>query len=383
MELTDFQRRALGVLTAVAVLFGAYFLRGFFILIVMSAVAAYLFRPVYRWLTQRVGAGLAGVLTLLCVLLAVVVPLAALVFVATIQITRMVENVSESLGDTDLTALAQRSLDAANDLLARIPFVHVEVTPDSVRDWIGSLTQNVGQGVLQFLQTAVGSVAAAVAYSIIFVYLFLSLLRNNDKLITLARQLNPLGEDVTDLYLDKIGAMVRATVKGQFVIAFVQGLAGAASIYVAGFHEAFFFFVILLTALSIIPLGGGIVTIPFGIGMVAFGHPVGGLFVVGWHLLVVTNIDNVLRPILVPRDTRLDPALMLLAVFAGISAFGFWGIVLGPVFMIVIVTTIDVYLAVYKGVPLDDGGDAPKEHPPWWRRLLGKAKTDQSSFAST
>ncbi len=60
-----------------------------------------------------------------------------------------------------------------------------------------------------------------------------------------------------------------------------------------------------------------------------------------------------MRPILVPRDARLNSALMLMAVFAGIAMFGPWGIVIGPVLMIVIVTTIDVYLAVYKGVCLE------------------------------
>ena len=60
--------------------------------------------------------------------------------------------------------------------------------------------------------------------------------------------------------------MVRGTVNGQFVIAACQGVAGAASIYLAGFHSGFFIFAIVLTALSIIPLGGGVVTIPFGIG---------------------------------------------------------------------------------------------------------------------
>ena len=79
-----------------------------------------------------------------------------------------------------------------------------------------------------------------------------------------------------------------------------------------------------------------------------------------WHLLVVTNIDNVLRPLLVPRAARLDPALMLLAVFAGIAMFGFWGLIIGPVLMIIIVTTISVYLAVYKGGELESAADAPK-----------------------
>jgi predicted PurR-regulated permease PerM len=188
-------------------------------------------------------------------------------------------------------------------------------------------------------------------------YVFVALLTNRDKLLTLIRQLNPLGEDVTDLYLRKMGSMVRGTVSGQFVIAHCQGVAGAASVYVAGFRHSFFIFAILLTALSIIPLGAGIVTIPFGIGMIFYGNVIGGAFVVLWHLIFVTNIDNFLRPVLVPRDARLNPALMLLAVFAGIAMFGPWGIVIGPVLMIVVVTTIDVYLAVYKGVEIEEHVD--------------------------
>jgi len=167
--------------------------------------------------------------------------------------------------------------------------------------------------------------------------------------------------------------MVRGTVNGQFVIALCQGVAGAASIYVGGFHQGFFIFAILLTVLSIIPLGGGIVTIPFGIGMIFYGNIVGGAFVILWHLLVVTNIDNFLRPILVPRDARLNSALMLLSVFAGLAMFGPWGIVIGPVLMILIVTTVDVYLAVYKGVEFDEPeakSDAGADKAPIWRRWL-------------
>ena len=98
-----------------------------------------------------------------------------------------------------------------------------------------------------------------------------------------------------------MGAMVRGTVRGQFVIAVAQGMAGAVSIYIAGIHDGFFMFAILLTALSFIPLGGGIVTIPFGIGMVLFGNVCRRRVRRRWHLIVVTNIDNVLRPILVPK----------------------------------------------------------------------------------
>jgi predicted PurR-regulated permease PerM len=365
-EFTASQKRALAIATVIAIAFGAYFLRGFFMIIVMAAVSAYLFHPVFIWLGKRLNKGLSVTLTVLAALFAVIIPLSLLVLLAVVQISAMVRSVSEWVSRTDLSSLGDRTLKFVNDSVDRIPFLAgFDITPEMLRERMTTVAQHAGEFALTFLQGAAGGLAGALTGAVLFIYVFISLLSNHDRVQMLIRQLNPLGEDVTDLYLEKMGAMVRGAVFGQFVIALAQGLAGAVSIYIAGFHDGFFIFAILLTALSVIPLGGGIVSIPFGIGMVLFGNVWGGLFVVVWHLIVVTNIDNVLRPILVPRQARLDSALMLLAVFAGITMFGFLGIIIGPVLMIIIVTTITVYLAVYKGVPItnaedeDDGPDEP------------------------
>lgn len=363
-DFTLTQRRALAVFTVIALGFGAYFLRGYFVLIVVAAVGAYLFTPLFRLLSRRVPAGLAATGTLLAALVAVIVPVGLSVFLAVAQITRTAGDVAEWVQATDPNALGDKALKFVNGLLERVPFVHVELTMDSVREAMVDVAQKGGEQLLHLLQGAVGGAVGAITASIIFLYVFLALLTHREELQTLIRRLNPLGSEVTDLYLAKMGSMVRGTVGGQFVIAFCQGVAGAASIYIAGFHQAFFVFAILLSALSVIPLGGGIVTIPFGIGMALFGNVAGGVFVVAFHLIVVTNIDNFLRPILVPRDARLNSALMLLAVFAGIGMFGFWGIVIGPVLMIIIVTTIDVYLAVYHGVPMESHDEEPGEPKP-------------------
>src|SRR5271167_1571501 len=367
-EFTLTQKRALAVVTIVSLLFAAYFLRNYFVLIVVAAVGAYLFTPLFNWFGRRLGSGLAATCTLLSALLVVIVPVGLLVLLAIVQITRMVTHVAGWVQRTNLSDLDNTTLQAVNQLLARVPFLHVTVTAESLRKTMATVSQKAGEWTLHFLQDTAGSLFGAVTSAIIFLYVFVALLTNREKLLTLIRQLNPLGDEVTDLYLRKMGSMVRGTVNGQFVIALCQGVAGAGSIYVAGFHHGFFIFAILLTALSIIPLGGGIVTIPFGIGMIFYGNIIGGSFVVLWHLLVVTNIDNFLRPILVPRDARLNSALMLLSVFAGIGMFGPWGIVIGPVLMILIVTTIDVYLAVYKGVELVQTPDNAPERRSWLRR---------------
>ena len=362
---TQTQKRALAIATVLAILVGAYFLRGYFMVIVVAAVTAYLFNPLYDWFLARLSRGLSVTFTLLAAIVAVIIPIGLLVLFAAVQISAMVRSVSAWVSRTDLNSLGDHALKWVNDALDKIPFLaDVNVTPQLLQEKMSTLGQRAGEYALGFLQNAAGGLAGGLTAAVLFVYVFISLLSNRERVQMLIHKLNPLGEDVTDLYLEKMGAMVRGAVFGQFVIALAQGLAGAASIYLAGFHEGFFIFAILLSALSVIPLGGGVVSIPFGIGMMLFGNVFGGLFVIGWHLLVVTNIDNVLRPILIPRAARLDSALMLLAVFAGIGMFGFLGIVIGPVLMIVIVTTISVYLAVFKGVPIDEPEDEDQPRAP-------------------
>jgi predicted PurR-regulated permease PerM len=379
-DFTVTQKRALAILTVLALGFGAYFLRTYFVLIVVAAVGAYLFTPLYQRFRQRMGTGLSATLTLFAAIATVAVPVSLVIVLAVVQIGEMVTGISNWVGHTDLSALGNRLLDSANQLLARVPFLDVTLTMDSIRDNMVKVGQTVGEAALRFASSSAGSLFSTLTSAIIFLYVFLSLLIGGHKVIDLIKHLNPLGEDVSDLYIAKIGAMVKATVKGQFIIAVCQGVAGAISIYIGGIHDAFFMFAIFLTALSFIPLGSGIVTIPLGIGMALFGNVFGGIFVVVFHIVATTNIDNVLRPLLVPKEAHLNAALMLLSVFAGLQMFGFWGIVLGPVLMIIIVTTISVYLAVYKGVELEHhhvGTEAEAETEPrtsLWKSLISRFK---------
>lgn len=377
-DFTVTQKRALAVLTVVALAFGAYFLRTYFVLIVIAAVAAYLFTPLFRRFRRKMGPGLAATCTLLCAIVAVAVPITLVIVLAVVQISEMVEGINNWVATTDLGALGNRLLGSANELLSRVPFLDITLTMDSIRDAMVRVGQTVGEAALRFAGDTAGSALTMLTSAIIFLYVFLSLLIGGHKVIDLIKHLNPLGEEVSDLYIAKIGAMVKATVKGQFIIAVCQGVAGAISIYIGGIHDAFFMFAIFLTALSFIPLGSGILAIPLGIGMALFGNVIGGVFVVVFHIVVTTNIDNVLRPLLVPKEAHLNAALMLLSVFAGLQMFGFWGIILGPVLMIIIVTTLSVYLAVYKGVQLEHhhiGTEAEAEVEPrtsLWKSLLAR-----------
>ena len=312
-EFTVNQKRALAVVTIIALLFGAYFLRRYFMLIVIAAIIAYLFTPLHNRLRTKLNSGLATTLTVLAALGIVVIPLIGIISLATVQVSHMLIGVADWAKTADLNALGDRAITTVNGLLGKLPFQTPQISLDALRTNLGKVAQTIGEWLLRTLSGAAGGAIGLITSAIIFLYVLISLLTNKAEVATLIRRLNPLGDEVTDLYFAKMGAMVKGTVKGQFIIALIQGTLGAVSIYIAGFHDAFFVMAIFLTALSVIPLGSGIVTIPFGIGMMLFGNIAGGAFVVLFHLIGITNVDNFLRPILVPKEARLDPALMLLS----------------------------------------------------------------------
>src|SRR5262245_55674985 len=89
------QKRALAICTVVAIAFGAYFLRGYFILVVVAAVGAYLFTPLFNWFNTRLSKGASAALTLLSALVSVIIPIGLLIALATVQITQMIRSVAD------------------------------------------------------------------------------------------------------------------------------------------------------------------------------------------------------------------------------------------------------------------------------------------------
>ena len=107
-EFTLNQKRALAIFTLIALLFGAYFLRNYFVLIVVAAVGAYLFTPLFNWFSKRLGTGLSATCTLLSALAIVFVPVGLLVVLAFVQISRMVDSITGWVKTIGLTGLGDR-----------------------------------------------------------------------------------------------------------------------------------------------------------------------------------------------------------------------------------------------------------------------------------
>jgi len=153
----------------------------------------------------------------------------------------------------------------------------------------------------------------------------------------------PFPAEITQLFMDKIDIMIKAMFKGNFVIAIVQGLAMGLVFWIAGVP-----FVMFLTLasmfLSLVPMiGVSLVAWPVGIILIVNGNVWQGVFVLVAFLVLVANIDTILRPHLIPKGAQLNPALVILSVLGGLGVMGIVGALYGPVVMILLVTSIDVY----------------------------------------
>ena len=373
LKINESQKRALLIASVIGAIVSIWFLKHYLMLIVFAAIMAYLFNPVNEWLKRHGrGPGQAAALTFLVSMLAIIIPVLLIGLITVLQIERLAHDLSSGNYSIDIGQLGTNAINSANGFLESIGASY-RVSVEQLSNTVSSAAESFGQSIVEGLLSSLSGFFAFITTVIIYIYVFMSMVRHQDKIVETLKKLNPLGEMASVVYLEKVGAMTKATVRGQFIIAFLQGTESALVLSIAGLSDLFFFFVMLLTVLSVIPLGAGVVTIPIGIVMILTGNIWQGVLVIANHLLIVTNIDNVMRPKLVPPRARLDPALMILAVFSGLIYFGFLGVVIGPVIMIVLLTTLQMFLEVHRETEALDESRPKKGHGLFKRvRQLGR-----------
>lgn len=323
-------------------------------LVAVCFLAAYVFRPLYRkyrklFRGHKVGAAVATVISSLVIVL---IPIILLGILIALQTADLIATVQRTFSTTNLDAhsLIQQSVDSLNRLLAHFTGNAQTFSYDQAVEWVSNILVAFGTWLLDLLRQTIQSVPRFITNLFLYTFITGSILAYQEKFVQAVENINPMGSSVSRLYINKMTAMTKAMLMGQFVTAVIQGAESAAVFALLGYENYFFIMLPLFTFMSIIPLGAGIITIPLGLLMIATGQVVPGVIVIANHILVVSTIDNFTRPKFVSRDAYLPTALTLLATFAGLARFGFLGIIYGPIIMILVVTTIQVYLEV-NGLP--------------------------------
>jgi predicted PurR-regulated permease PerM len=167
----------------------------------------------------------------------------------------------------------------------------------------------------------------------------------------------PLGDARERYLLDRFAAVSRATIKGTLVVGIVQGGIGGIAFALLGIGAPVLWGV-MMALLSIIPaVGPALVWVPAAVMLIVAGDYVGAGVLVAVGVFVIGLVDNLLRPILVGRDTQMPDYLILLATLGGLTAFGLAGIVIGPVIAAFFVSVWDMAAEEFNDESLRDGND--------------------------
>ncbi|MBK1645712.1 AI-2E family transporter [Thiocapsa imhoffii] len=312
------------------------FLMALFLAAIFSALA----RPLFLRLETRFGGRrhLASAATLAVMVILVLLPLTLLIGVVIAQAIEI------SAVVTPWVKAQLASPDSFSEGLRRLPF-YEELLP--LRNL---LLEQVGEAVSITSKFIVGGLSSLTIgtlnfflMSFVILYSMYFLQMDGDRVVERILYYLPLKAADERIMLQKFTSVTRATIKGTLVIGLLQGGLAGIAFAVAGIDN-WVFWGTLMVVLSIIPaVGAALVWIPACIVLAFQGQVMTALLLGLFCALVVGSLDNILRPILVGRDTQMHELMIFLSTLGGLVMFGFTGIFIGPLIASFFISIWEMY----------------------------------------
>ncbi len=295
-----------------------------------AALAAIMFQPLYQWFYKRLGNGpnKAAIASLVFITFVVLLPS---FFIGSLIVEQAAGVVTAfQRGDLDVAAWFSQILSV---LPAQIREPLDELGFTDLQDLQARAQQLLTESAGLIAQQAIaigGGVFGFVLSFLMGLYVAYFLLRDGKQIGAAIKRGLPLDDEISERLAERFLSIVRATIKGSVVVGLVQGGLGAITFWIVGV-EAALLLGLLMAIFSLLPaVGTGIVWVPMAIYLLATGAVWEGVLVVVSGIAVIGMADNVLRPILVGRDTGIPDWIILITTLGGIATMGLSGVVLGP-----------------------------------------------------
>jgi predicted PurR-regulated permease PerM len=339
------QKTFLLLLTTVSLAFGSI-LWPFYGAVFWSTVLAILFAPLYRRLLIATNhrRNTAALITLLLILFIVIVPLSLITASLVQEGAAIYQRISS--GDLDFGAYFQRIIDALPQwlvgLLARFELTSLSTLQRKLSAGVAEGSQAIAQQAVNIGQNAFDFV---IGFGLML-YLLFFLLRDGAALATRIKQAVPLSTEYKQRLFGNFTTVIRATVKGNIVVAAVQGALGG--LIFLGIQGALLWGA-LMALLSLLPaVGAAVVWAPVAIYFLLTGAIWQGVTLIIFGILVIGLVDNILRPLLVGKDTKMPDYVVLISTVGGMALFGLNGFVIGPVIAALFIAAWDLFASAAK-----------------------------------
>lgn len=357
MNETLLQHKALMVLLTLVTLAFIWIMLPFYGAIFWAVILGIVFAPLQRRLKLKFNRNpnLAALATLLICLVIAIIPVIIVSALLVQEGTGLYKNIES--GELDIAGYItqfKHALPASLQHLAdRMGMGNLEGLRDKISKWAMQGSQYLASQAFSFGQ---GTFDFIISFGIML-YLLFFFLRDGPDLVRRVRNAVPLAEQQKRRLQLKFNRVVRATVKGNLLMAVVQGALGGLIFWFLDIPSALLWAVVM-AFMSLLPaVGAGVVWAPVAVFFLLNGALWQGALLTGYGLLVIGMVDNMLRPIVVGKDTRMPDYLILVSTLGGLAVFGLNGFVIGPLIAALFMSSWSIFVATKKQVrlPQDPG----------------------------
>jgi predicted PurR-regulated permease PerM len=340
------------LLTVAVSLAFAWILWPFYEAVLWATVLAIVFAPLYRRLSTSMGQrhSLAALATVLIIVTMVILPLTLIAASLVQEATSLYQRIQS--GELDFGRFFQEFLDAlptwATDLLNRFGLTNLSAIHERLSaalaqgsKYLAAQALSIGRGTANFIITL-----------LLMLYLLFFFLRDGGELSRRIKNAIPLREGQHRALFSKFTIVTRAMFRGNLLVAAVQGALGGLIFWVLGIHAAVLWAVAFLSLLPAV--GAAAVWLPVAIYFLATGAVWEGLVLIAYGAFVIGLVDNLLRPYLVGKETKMPDYVVLISTLGGIAIFGLDGLVIGPVIAAMFIAIWDIFSAS-RQTPQDEG----------------------------
>lgn len=324
-----------------------------------AAFLAFLFHPLHVRFTKRLRnrEQLSSLLLTLFVFALFIGPLTALSAAFAAQAGDLLHYVQSTVADQARSNVS--GLDAVPGLGPALKWLESSFGIDTaqVRGWISIGARNLLQTIASLSgKVFLGALGTVIGFALMLFVLFF-FLRDGVKMWDTLRELIPMSEASKQRLFDHLAAVTRAVVYGSGLTALVQGALVGIAFAIVGLPSPVVFAVITALAALLPFAGSGVVWIPATIVLAAQQRWGAAIFMLVWGALLVSLVDNFLRPWLVAGRAEVGTLTVFIGVLGGISAFGTIGLIIGPVILALIIALLQFTLEMRRG-------HAPPVHTP-------------------
>lgn len=307
-----------------------------------AAVIAVIFHPLYRFVDKHLKH--PSISSAISVILVVVVLFLPLVLISTLLVNESVDIYQKVSEGNYVEKLEGASSILSSPILA--PYAEQIKTEWSVQ--AATFAKNISVFIFSQIKAITANSLWFTAMFVVMLYILYYFFKDGKRMLMRLMHLSPLGDKYEKMLFARFLSTTRATLKSTFIIGGIQGVLGWLLFAATGVEGAFIWAVIL-AVISLIPAVGSLfVWGPIGLVMLFIGNFWAGMIILIFGAVVISNVDNVLRPPLVGRDTQMHPLLVFFATLSGVAIFGPSGFIIGPVLMALFLAVMSIYDHYYK-----------------------------------